>query len=81
MVEVNNERIMELPLTAKYSDEVIVPLKNGEATILIEDGKVKVLPLPKHTCPNGICYAMGWIEKPGETIICLPNKMVLSIIE
>lgn len=83
VIEVDNKSVLEKPITNTYSDEFQVPLANGEATVLIEDGKVRVVKpdIPNHTCPKGICYAMGWIEKPGESIVCLPNKLILTIVK
>jgi len=30
-------------------------------------------------CPAKICVHTGWIRMPGETIVCLPNKILLEI--
>ena len=30
-------------------------------------------------CPNKECVKSGWISKPGEMIVCLPYKLVISI--
>jgi len=78
-VEVQGEQIVKTRLTADSNREIQVPLKRGVATIKIKNGRARVLPLPKDICPEGICSSTGWIEKPGETIICLPNKMVVRI--
>lgn len=33
----------------------------------------------KEICPRGICSDMGWISKTYESIVCLPNSIVVSI--
>ena len=50
-------------------------LKEQQVTIVgIEDGKVYV----ESCCPNGTCSA-GKIEKSGQWIACLPNKVVIRL--
>lgn len=31
------------------------------------------------TCPHGDCAAAGWIDQAGEQIVCLPNRLILSL--
>jgi hypothetical protein len=30
-------------------------------------------------CPDQICVTWGYISRPGQTIVCLPHKVVISI--
>lgn len=30
-------------------------------------------------CPDKLCERTGWISRPGETAICLPNRIVVRI--
>ena len=30
-------------------------------------------------CPNQLDVKVGWISQPGELIVCLPNKLIISI--
>lgn len=50
----------------------------GEGALEIKDGKVRLLPMPRKLCPEAICSNTGWIEKAPQTIICLPNKLIVS---
>jgi len=47
-----------------------------KAVIEIKKNKTRILSSP---CPLGICRHAGWIGKPGETIICVPNRLVLKL--
>lgn len=49
----------------------------GTTTIEIREKKVKVVSSP---CPQKMCVKMGWRGKNGETIVCLPNKVVVKIV-
>ncbi len=33
------------------------------------------------SCPDQVCVRMGKISKPGETIVCLPHKLIVTIRE
>ncbi len=45
-------------------------------TIEIKDGEVDVT---EASCKNRICVNHKKIEKKGESIVCLPNKVVVEI--
>jgi len=49
----------------------------GTTTIEIKGKKVRVI---NSACPEKICVKMGWKSKNGETIVCVPNKIVVKII-
>ncbi len=45
--------------------------------IEVKEGRIRVL---KSDCPQKICVQTGWISKPGQTIICVPNKVLIEIV-
>ncbi|MCR4705333.1 MAG: NusG domain II-containing protein [Lachnospiraceae bacterium] len=48
----------------------------GSNTLTIEDGKVSV---SEADCPDRICMKQGTIDKNGQSIICLPHRLVIRI--
>lgn len=44
----------------------------------IEDGKVV---MTYADCPDHVCVHSTAISKSGETIICMPNKVVLEVVD
>ncbi|NTV90004.1 MAG: NusG domain II-containing protein, partial [Clostridiales bacterium] len=32
------------------------------------------------TCRDRICVGTGWLTKPGQSAVCLPNRVVVKII-
>lgn len=48
----------------------------GENTLIIKDGKAYV---SSADCPDKVCVSHRKISLEGETIICLPHKLVISI--
>lgn len=68
-----------------------VPLGEGEAlrrftvrgtrgNLLVEvDGKyIRVV---EAECPDKVCIGMGRKSRPGEVIVCMPNRVIISVEE
>ena len=73
-VYVDNEMIAELPLNRDKTFPIANEL--GTNTIVIENGQAY---MADADCPDKICEKMGKISKPGETIVCLPHKLIVEI--
>ena len=52
--------------------------ENGEQRnlLVIQDGKAYV---ENASCPDGICAGHRPINKTGESIVCLPHKVVVTV--
>ncbi len=50
---------------------------NGKNYLVIENGEAY---MEKAECPDGLCVNMGKISRQGQSIICLPNKVVVKIV-
>lgn len=61
--------------TDEYMDYKTIPIDTGN-TVIIEDGQVY---MKEADCPDGLCVKQGSISKVGESIICLPHKLVVRI--
>lgn len=77
---VQNRQVVELSLPP--GDEFDYILSFGEsnqhtATIEIDDGRIRMLPLAESLCPRAVCSHTGWIEHSYESIVCLPNQIVI----
>ena len=48
----------------------------GKILVEIKEGKIRV---KKSDCLHSLCMNMGWVEHPGQTVFCLPNKFSLEI--
>lgn len=74
VIEVNGRRAAELSLDKKGLVELQGPI--GVTTVAVADGAVKILKSP---CPRGVCMHMGNIRHPGEILVCVPNRVCVSI--
>lgn len=75
VVTVDKETVIDESLSK--NQELLVPQTNGENTILIKNGQVT---MKEADCPDQICVLHKAITKSGETIVCLPHKVVVEII-
>lgn len=55
-------------------------LPGGDANLEVKDGAVRLLGVDDDFCPEKICIRTGWIKNQGESIVCVPNKLVIQII-
>lgn len=74
LIELNGETVYRLSLHADTLFEISG--STGPVSICVRDGKVCV---SSTTCPYKICKKTGWIGTPGESIICVPNRMAITI--
>jgi hypothetical protein len=74
VVEVEGRHILELSLNIDTVQKVKGPL--GETTIMVKDNKAWIVSSP---CPDHLCMKMGKISRKGEIVVCVPNRVILTI--
>jgi len=63
---------------ARYSLAQDRQIPIGESNLLvIEGGKAKML---RANCPDQICVGHRPVSKVGQTIVCLPNQIVVKVV-
>ena len=72
-VEISGEVVGEYPLDV----DSVYTLNGGTNTLTIKDG---VAYMSYSECPDHTCEGTGKIKFVGETIVCLPNKVSVTII-
>ena len=73
-VTVDGEFFAEYPLCEDKRVEIVTGEKVN--LLIIEGGKARV---ESATCPDGICVSHKPISRDGESIICLPNRVVITV--
>lgn len=71
-----NELIQTIDLTKNEKKEYIVKGENGPVVIEVDEEKIRV---KQEESPLHICSKQGYIQNSTETIVCLPNKIVIQI--
>ncbi|MDY6795321.1 MAG: NusG domain II-containing protein [Actinomycetota bacterium] len=75
-ISVNGEEVMVLPLLEE-SRELVIEGYQGKSYIEIEGGRIHMV---DSACPEKHCVRTGWISHPGESIVCLPNRVVIEVV-
>ena len=57
-------------------EEIRIETDLGVNIVEIIDEKVGMY---EADCPDKICYSPEYITRPGETIVCLPNRIVIEV--
>lgn len=70
----NGEQIALLPL----EKDGVYPFDEYFVTVEVKDGRVRI---SDSGCPDKICEKTGFISSPFQTIVCLPNRISVRIIE
>lgn len=76
-VEQNGKEIMTLPIT---ESEVTKQISFGDKeynTFVITNGTAE---MKEATCNDHSCVNSGRISKTGESIVCLPHRLVITIV-
>ena len=63
-----------LDVDASYT---ITGVNGGTNLLVIEDGAARI---EEASCPDGVCVHTGRIRRNGQSIVCLPNQVVVEIV-
>lgn len=74
VVHLENNVVATLPLEEETEYSVMGPL--GETIIQVKSGKVRVISDPG---PQQLCVLQGWISRAGDSLVCLPNQIIIHI--
>ena len=67
----NGVLVMTLPL----SEDRVVTLGHNEFRI-----KNRAVSMVSADCKDALCLKEGQVSRDGQSIICLPNKVILSVV-
>ena len=74
VVTVGDQVVAQLPLDR----EAVHPVDAGRIHLVVETapGRVRVRTA---TCPDQVCVLTGWISRAGQSIVCLPGRVVVQV--
>jgi hypothetical protein len=75
-IEVDGNVVEILPLDTDATREISTD-NDGDNVLVIENGSAV---MTQANCPDGICTNHKPINKSGESIICLPHKVIITVI-
>lgn len=84
----SDARVAVISVDSKKVRQVVLSgnTKTEEFTIRSDDGDMNAIEVKRDririksaNCPDQVCVLTGFISKPGETIVCLPHRLVIEI--
>lgn len=75
-VSVDGETVSEYDLQVERT-VTLTGAAYFENTLVIKDGEADMI---QAGCPDRICVRQRAISRPGESIVCLPNRIVVEVI-
>lgn len=79
ILRVNGKEIKTFQLVeGKKGTTYLYEAPDGDSNLLEIDGdRIRI---KEADCSDQVCVRRGWASKHGETIVCLPHKLVIEII-
>lgn len=75
-ISVDGEVVHVLDLR-KDTELTIKGYGGGTNHLVIKDGRIRA---DEASCPDKVCVNQGFIDRTGQSIVCLPNRMIARII-
>ena len=76
VIKVDGKVIKTLDLNSGETTIEVNGYQGGVNKVVINDGKVS---MTEAGCPDELCVKTGKISRVGETIVCLPHRVVVEI--
>ena len=73
-VQIDGKTVLELPLDKNA--ELVLGEGEHTNTLVIRDGKAQVV---EASCPDQICVRQGAVQYAGESIVCLPHRLAVTV--
>ena len=75
VIEVNGRELHRVKLGEDR--KITVRGSRGTSTVEFRGNRVRML---ESTCRDKICVHTGWIDSAGQSVVCLPNRVVIRIL-
>lgn len=74
-VSVDGAETMTLDLN--HDEDIVIPSAGGGTNrLIIKDGQAY---MTEASCPDKLCVRQGSISETGQSIVCLPNRVIVTI--
>ena len=76
IIKIGQEKYLELDLKSDKTVQVVDYDSEYLLTVQVDNGAISVV---DSSCFDHLCVLKGPVSKAGESIVCLPNRVVISI--
>ena len=77
VIYVDAQKYKEIKLGEGVSLEFVIEDKDARNVIVVEGDEIF---MSSSSCHDQICVKQGIISKPGQSIVCLPNRIYIELI-
>jgi len=74
IIIINNREVATKELTGASAFDIQGAF--GAMTLQIENNRIRVR---RSSCPNQVCVKQGAAQRPGEMLVCVPNRLVVLL--
>lgn len=61
------EQTQDIPIDTQFGHNVLSVHNSG-------------IQMKEADCPDDVCFTFGFVNKPRDTIVCLPNRLLVEIV-
>ncbi|WP_058486812.1 NusG domain II-containing protein [Defluviitalea phaphyphila] len=69
-------KVIDLDKVEEPKEWTIENEEGHHNTIRVEKGRIRFI---EADCPDLVCVNSGWLSKPGDIAVCIPNKILIRI--
>lgn len=78
VIKHNGQVIQQINLSRVNNPETLTYSYEGIRQVIVaEKGRIR---FSESDCPDKICVKTGWLNKPGDKSVCMPSKVVITIV-
>lgn len=77
VISVQGRIIRTIDLSAGARSFFVVNGRLGPATVEVDGARLR---LREASCAGRVCIGQGWIDHPGQSIVCMPGEILIRIV-
>lgn len=77
VIVVNGKEYKRIDLMNAAPGEFTVRTPWGYNTVQVGKNRIRI---KEASCPDKLCVKEGWLDKPNQMAVCLPNRVYIKII-
>jgi hypothetical protein len=75
-ITVDGKAVKTVELTGE-TQEIPIDSEFGHNVLKVHNHGIE---MKEADCPDDVCFTFGFVTKPGDTIVCLPNRLLVEIV-
>lgn len=76
VIKAEGKVVRTIALKEDTTESLWVAGRLGPEKVEVQGKRIRIIQSP---CPDQICVRQGWISSPGQSIVCVPGRIVIYI--